>query len=299
MSHNDQQLSNTVAENIELKDEVLTLHPQPETGLPNINRILAEIGPLPREALFLGVAKDGLPVLLNLHDPLPGPLLVTGDTGSGKSAFLRSIVRSLVRTHQPSDLQYGVITNNLHEWIEIENTSHSAGVFSSGDNNAKDLIRSMTAWAHENKKARQSVLLLVDDLEAIAKLEFDVLRISGGFSHTDHPAVCGRLSQWMQNDMGRCFHGFRFSVRESLDVLQMIGWGVRLVEIKFQRWISSKRQISLPCERTIPGSASYAWNSQRFCPVLEFVESNARYLTLHFLKAGSNVIKIYHSWISG
>lgn len=208
MSHNDQQLSNTLEENIELKDEVHTLHPQPETGLPNINRILAEIGPLPREALFLGVAKDGLPVLLNLHDPLPGPLLVTGDTGSGKSAFLRSIVRSLVRTHQPNDLQYGVITNNLHEWIEIENTSHSAGVFSSGDNNAKDLIRSMTAWAHENKKARQSVLLLVDDLEAIAKLEFDVLQnfrwlLSHGPSRRVWPVVTmdaeryGQVLSWI------------------------------------------------------------------------------------------------------
>jgi hypothetical protein len=58
------------------------------------------------------------------------------------------------------------------------------------------------------------------------------------------------------SDMGRCFQGFHFFVRESLAVLQMTGWGARLVETKSQRWISSQRRISLPCERTIPGSAS-------------------------------------------
>jgi hypothetical protein len=209
MSHNDQQLSNTMEENIELKDEVHTLHPpQPETVLPKMSRILAEIGPLPREALFLGVAKDGLPVLLNLHDPLPGPLLVTGETGSGKTDFLRSIVRSLVQTHQPNDLQYGVITNNLDEWTEVENTNHSVGVFSANDKSAQDLILSMTAWAHENKRARQSVLLLVDDLETIAKLEFDVLQnfrwlLSHGPSRRVWPVVTmdaeryGQVLSWI------------------------------------------------------------------------------------------------------
>ena len=160
----------------ELKDELSTLPAQPKSASPSLNNVLAEIGPLPREVLFLGVATDGLPVLLNLHDSVPGPMLIAGEHGSGKTSFLRSIVRSLVQTHQPNDLQYGIVTTRPEEWDEIEGTPHRAGIFSTRETGAQDLILSIASWAHENKKARQSVLLMVDDLEAIAKLDFDALQ---------------------------------------------------------------------------------------------------------------------------
>src|SRR5512138_298602 len=67
---------------------------QPEPASTDLSRVLAEIGALPREALFLGIASDGLPVLLNLHDPHPGPMLVIGDEGAGKTAFLQSIAQA-------------------------------------------------------------------------------------------------------------------------------------------------------------------------------------------------------------
>jgi hypothetical protein len=176
MSHNDRQFSIALDAYLELKDEVSTHPSQPKLDSPTLRNVLAEIGPLPREALFLGVASDGLPVLLNLHDPVPGPLLVTGEAGSGKTAFLQSIVRSLIQTHQPNDLQFGVVTSQPDEWDEIESTHHRVGIFSTNDTGAQDLILSMATWAHEHKNTRQSILLLVDDLEAIAKLDFDSLQ---------------------------------------------------------------------------------------------------------------------------
>ncbi|HKI54637.1 MAG TPA: FtsK/SpoIIIE domain-containing protein, partial [Anaerolineales bacterium] len=176
MSHSNRQFAIALESYLELKDEVSALPSRPKTVSPTMSSVLAEIGPLPREALFLGMASDGLPVLLNLHDAIPGPLLVTGEAGSGKTIFLQSIVRSLIQTHKPNDLQYGVVTSHPGKWDEIENTNHRVGIFSVNDTSAQDLILSMATWAHKNKKARQSVLLLVDDLEAIAKLDFDTLR---------------------------------------------------------------------------------------------------------------------------
>jgi hypothetical protein len=38
------------------------------------------------------------------------------------------------------------------------------------------LILSLASWAHANRNARQSVLLLVDDLEAVANLDADTLQ---------------------------------------------------------------------------------------------------------------------------
>src|SRR5512139_2827767 len=72
---------------------------QPVPDAPKLDRVLADIGPLPPEALFLGIASDGLPVLLNLHNPHPGPMLVAGDAGSGKTTFLRTIAHSVAQTH--------------------------------------------------------------------------------------------------------------------------------------------------------------------------------------------------------
>jgi hypothetical protein len=76
----------------ELKPEIdasLPLRPgSPVPAAPSLTDSLSELGPLPKEALLLGLAPDGLPVLLNLHDPSPGPLLIAADPGAGKTALL-------------------------------------------------------------------------------------------------------------------------------------------------------------------------------------------------------------------
>jgi hypothetical protein len=149
---------------------------QPVPAAPALERVLSEIGQLPREALFLGIASDGLPVLLNLHNPAPGPLLVIGDAGSGKTAFLQSIARSLALTHTESDLQYGVITGRTAEWAESSRTGHQVGVFDVNQSGAQDFIVSLSSWAHSNRESTQTVLLLIDDLESVAKMDRDALQ---------------------------------------------------------------------------------------------------------------------------
>jgi len=149
---------------------------QPVLNTPSLGRLLADIGPLPREALFLGMASDGLPVLLNLHDPLPGPMLVLGDEGAGKTAFLQSIARAVPLTHESADVQFVVLTTRPEEWETVETTDHMTAIFDVQHETAQQLVQSLAAWAHANKNARQSVLLLVDDLETIAKWHTDALQ---------------------------------------------------------------------------------------------------------------------------
>jgi hypothetical protein len=172
----NRQFSLVLESTLKLKADAPTLHPAPLPAPPTLSSVLADIGPLPREALFLGAASDGLPVLLNLHDPTPGPLFVTGDAGAGKTGLLQSIVKSLIRTHKASDLQYGLITDHADEWGQVEDTSHRMGVFSASQKDAQDYLLSLSTWAHANKRSDQSILLLIDDLEAIAKLDFDALQ---------------------------------------------------------------------------------------------------------------------------
>lgn len=150
--------------------------PQPVPAAPSLREVLAEIGSLPREALFLGVASDGLPVLLNLHNPHPGPMLIAGDAGAGKTAFLHTIARSVALTQRAKDVQFGVITNYPDEWERIEETPHRVGVYPIGHNSARDFVHSLATWAHTNKNTHQSVLLLIDDLESMVSLELESIQ---------------------------------------------------------------------------------------------------------------------------
>jgi len=172
----NRQFSLTLEASNELNQDAATPLSKPVPAAPALTRVLLGTGALPREALFLGVALDGLPVLLNLHDPIPGPLLVVGDAGAGKTAFLQMLVRGIQQTHHSESVQFGVITNHPDEWEGVEITSHRVGVFPVQQNSAQDFINSLAGWAHANQQPDRTILLLIDDLESVAKLEPDALQ---------------------------------------------------------------------------------------------------------------------------
>jgi hypothetical protein len=141
-----------------------------------LGQVLADFGPMPDEALFLGVASDELPVLLNLHDPIPGPLLIVGDPGTGKTNLLQMIARAAERMHQPETLQFGALTSHPDEWSGFEESQNNVGVFSIHNRSSEDFILSLASWAHGNKSSKQSVLLLIDDLEATTNMDTDAVQ---------------------------------------------------------------------------------------------------------------------------
>lgn len=142
-------------------------------AIPPLSEVLAEFGPMPAEALFLGVASDGLPVLLNLHDPVPGPILISGDAGTGKTTLLQNIASAAGKMHRPAELQFGVVTSHPEEWSGLESIPNNVGVFPLYHKSAEDFILSLASWAHGNKSSQQSVTLLLDDLEAATNMDFD------------------------------------------------------------------------------------------------------------------------------
>jgi hypothetical protein len=142
----------------------------PATALPSLRDVVSSAAPLPHEAVFLGLAEDGLPVLLNLYDPLPGPLLVTGDQASGKTELLHCVARAVELLHAPAEVEFGVVTGHPDDWSDFQDCPNSAGIYSTNENTAQDFINSLVSWAHNNKGENQSVLLLIDDLESATRL---------------------------------------------------------------------------------------------------------------------------------
>ena len=191
----------------ELAPEINAARADVTPVLPSLTEILAEFSSLPREALFLGIADDALPVLLNLHDPVPGPLLVSADAGAGKTAFLQLVAKALIELHDPSETQFGVVTAYPEEWQEIGQASHCAGIFPVDHKDAMDFILSLGAWAHANR-SRQSVILLLDDLTRMEEADLETkdnlrwLLLRGPARHvwpivSLAPAQSQRVLPWM------------------------------------------------------------------------------------------------------
>jgi len=141
----------------------------PAPASPSLKSILDQAGSLPHEALFLGMANDGLPILLNLYDAVPGPILITGDVKSGKTTLLKMIARAAEHLHTPPEVQYGVVTTRPAEWVRFQFSKTNAGVYATRDEATAELLQSLVTWAHNNKGDQQSILLLIDDLDALIK----------------------------------------------------------------------------------------------------------------------------------
>lgn len=155
----------TVESLVELADGMKAAQADSRPALPTLSEVLTVASPLPREALLLGLASDGLPVLLNLYDSVPGPLLLVGDAGSGKTNLLRVITHAVQKTHQPQDVQYGVITTRPDEWKEERDREHCVGIFEANDKGALEFLESLREWTHSNKGQQEFILLLIDDLQ--------------------------------------------------------------------------------------------------------------------------------------
>lgn len=153
----------------ELAPEICSPHTNPCLTLPGLDDVLRAFSPLPRAALFLGVANDGLPVLLNLRDPIPGSILIVGDADSGKTSFLQTIAHGIDHTHEPEDVRYTVITEDIQEWERLNLAKNCEGILSFRQPLTSNYLVSLTEWAHSNRGQKEFVVILADGLNAVTK----------------------------------------------------------------------------------------------------------------------------------
>jgi S-DNA-T family DNA segregation ATPase FtsK/SpoIIIE len=88
--------------------EIPRTDPRPVRLLPLFRR-LEENDEIPFGTALLGLADDGVPLLVRLPSPEVAHILIAGTTGSGKSALARTIVASLALSHRPSQIGFVLI----------------------------------------------------------------------------------------------------------------------------------------------------------------------------------------------
>ncbi len=140
---------------------------------PSLENVLADAAPLPQDALFLGIAVDGLPVLLDLRDAAPGPLLVTADSGAGKTAFLKMVARAASILYEPNEIEFAVLTHRPEEWQSLAGLPQCVGVYAIQDVAAHEFLSSLNTWARHKRNTDASILVLLDDLARVETLPLE------------------------------------------------------------------------------------------------------------------------------
>lgn len=146
----------------EVREELLQREKADEQPRPAAEPLPAADEPVPDGSLLLGLGEDGLPLTLDLYNPAPGPLLVAGDGGCGKTALLQSLAG--VSDSLP-DVQFGVVTPFPEEWRGHEAMPNSLGIWPAYHPAAGDFLAQLVNWAGALPETRQVILLLVDGLD--------------------------------------------------------------------------------------------------------------------------------------
>jgi hypothetical protein len=170
----------------------------PKTAVPGsaaLDALLSRLAGLPSQTAILGVCDDELPVLLDLADPAPGALLVTCDEREQRLSVLRTLVHSAAALNSPRHVQFLVLSSQPEEWQPwVKNpvvARHCLGVESLEDGGSDRWLLKLSAWADQRRSGSISgpaVILLVDDLSAATRLEYDA-RVNFDWLVKEGPAV--------------------------------------------------------------------------------------------------------------
>ncbi|HEY3311481.1 MAG TPA: hypothetical protein VGK00_07565 [Anaerolineales bacterium] len=147
------------------------MQPAPgQTLFPGLADSLDTLANLPADALLFGIASDGLPLLLHLSDPRPGPILVTGEQGSGKTAFLKVLLLAAQRLSTPAGARFAVLTNYPAEFDDLLGTAGLLGAWPTCGSAAAELIYQLADRAHD-PLVDQPILALIDGLDSLLQMD--------------------------------------------------------------------------------------------------------------------------------
>lgn len=167
--------------------------PQPLPGAPTLEQIIKQNHDLPAQAAVLGVCDDGLPVLLDLHDPAPGGLIVIGDEREAQLDMLRNALASLAGRGSPRTIQFIILScepQKWQAWVEEKGYSRYCLAVESADAGvASDWIIQLADWTEQRRLGQTSgpsVLLVMDTLSFLPSLPYDI-RLNFEWMATEGP----------------------------------------------------------------------------------------------------------------
>lgn len=128
---------------------------------------------LPPETLFLGIAGDGLPVLLDLNDPAPGALLIAAEPEAGKTTFLQAVIQAAGASQIAEQIRFCALTPSPEEWDDLADSPLCLGIFSPEESIVPQFLADLAVWAREQRRADEWSLFLLDGLTLVESLPLE------------------------------------------------------------------------------------------------------------------------------
>jgi hypothetical protein len=132
---------------------------------------------LPSESCLLGMGEDNAPIILNLLDPTPGPLLILGSRGAGKTHLLRTLVRSAQAINPSGSVRAVVLSDDLSEWQREAATptlQALASLYADAAVHHLEELGRLVEARHCGKQLGESLLLIVDGLNHISDMDAEI-----------------------------------------------------------------------------------------------------------------------------
>jgi len=136
--------------------------------------------PLPPGTAVLGLCDDGAPLLLRLPSPDVAHVLISGTTGSGKTALCRTIVLSLAATHRRSQMQFVLVDPKRQAFAPFAHLPHLLrpiiGDAAAAAEALQDMVKLMEARGQgEGETRRQAgwtprIVVVLDELADLAQV---------------------------------------------------------------------------------------------------------------------------------
>lgn len=159
---------------------------------PTVNEIVESLSPLPTEAIVLGMADDGLPVLFNtstIFGTSPNIMIWNGEVG-----FLKSVAEFILNRDpdEKDEIEFVVFTRNMEEWGFLADKSNKVrnspciGVIPFWSDLADQVLLGLASWIHQGIHPNHSVIVLIEGVENILKMDvsakqnFHYIFLSGG-----------------------------------------------------------------------------------------------------------------------
>ena len=137
--------------------------------LPSLEALLEQAGELSPYSIILGICEDGLPFLLDLTNPAPGALLITGDHQSGKTRLLKSILASATYLNPPDQVAFYLVAHYPWQYAELAETDHCQGLQATNENTLGELIEELAQLVEDHRRSGPdgpAIILAIDALHA-------------------------------------------------------------------------------------------------------------------------------------
>jgi hypothetical protein len=138
--------------------------------------LIEEIGPLPPYSIMIGGCDDHSHLFMDLTDPAPGSILITGDDRSGRSRLLTSILYSAVVLNTPRRVRYAIVAPDISGLEFLTDRPHCYKATGMGTSDAIDLIYELAEIADYrriNQVTGSAILLAIDDLACLLSVMED------------------------------------------------------------------------------------------------------------------------------